>query len=67
MAFALVESGKITKLINGNKGIEVGGVKHPASIFTIWSESERNIGVYTIELDSTDRKHETYYINNDVA
>ena len=68
MAFALVESGKITKLINGNKGIEVGGVKHPASIFTIWSESERNaIGVYTIELDSTNRKDETYYINTDIT
>ena len=68
MAFALVESGKITKLINGNKGIEVGGVKHPASIFTLWSESERNaIGVYTIELDSTNRKDETYYINTDVT
>ena len=24
MAFALVESGKITKLINGNKGIKIG-------------------------------------------
>ena len=45
MAFALVESGKITKLINGNKGIEVGGV-NLCSIFTIWSESERN--VYTM-------------------
>ena len=68
MAFALVESGKITKLINGNKGIEVGGVKHPASIFTLWSESERNaIGVYTIELDSTNRKDETYYINTDIT
>ena len=67
MAFALVESSKITKLLNGNKGIEVGGVKHPASIFTIWSESERNaIGVYTIELDSTNRKDETYYINTDI-
>ena len=69
MAFALVESGKITKLINGNKGIKIGDIQYPSSFFTtVYSEAERNAaGVYTIELDSTNRKHETYYINTDVT
>ena len=69
MAFALVESGKITKLINGNKGIKIGDTQYPSSFFTtVYSEAERNAaGVYTIELDSTNRKDETYYINTDIT
>ena len=66
--FALVESGSITKMLNGNKGIEIGGVKHPASIFTLWSESERNaIGIYTIEIDNTNLKDGDWYINTDIT
>ena len=43
MAFALVESGKITKLINGNKGIKIGDIQYPSSFFTtVYSEAERN-------------------------
>ena len=69
MAFALVESGKITKLINGNKGIKIGDIQYPSSFFTtVYSEAERNAaGVYTIELDSTNRKDETFYINTNVT
>ena len=49
--FALVESGSITKMMNGNKGIIIGDNQYPAAIFTIWTESERNaIGVYTVEI-----------------
>ena len=66
--FALVESGSITKMLRGNKGIEIGGVKHPASIFTLWSESERNdIGIYTIEINSTNLKDEDWYVNTDIT
>ena len=67
--FALVESGSITKLMNGNKGIKIGDIQYPSSFFTtVYSEAERNAaGVYTIELDSTNRKDETYYINTDIT
>ena len=66
--FAIVESGSITSMPNGNKGVEINGVKHPASIFTLWTESERNaIGVYTIEIDYTNRKDEEYYINTNIT
>jgi len=62
--FALVESGKITQMPNGNKGIQIGDVKYPAQIYTLWSEAERNaIGIYTVEIDNTNKKDEEWYIN----
>ena len=66
--FAIVESGSITSMPKGNKGVEINGIKHPASIFTLWTESERNaIGVYTVEIDNTNLKDEEYYINTDIT
>ena len=66
--FALVESGSITKMMNGNKGITIGDNQYPAAIFTIWTESERNaIGIYTIEMDSTNFKNQEWYINTDIT
>ena len=66
--FAIVESGSITSMPKGNKGVEINGIKHPASIFSLWSESERNaIGVYTIEIDETNRKDEEYYVNTNIT
>ena len=48
----------------GNKGITIGDNQYPASIFTLWSESERNaIGVYTIEIDDTNKKNDQWYTN----
>ena len=66
--FALVESGSITKMMNGNKGITIGDNQYPAAIFTIWTESERNaIGIYTIEIDDTNLKDEDWYINTSIT
>ena len=66
--FALVESGSITKTLNGNKGIKIGDIKYPATIYSLWTEAERNaIGVYTVEIDETNRKDEQYYINTDIT
>jgi len=62
--FAIVESGSITSFPKGNKGITLNGNKYPAQIFTLWTEAERNaIGVYTVEIDETNRKDEEWYIN----
>ena len=56
---AQVVSGSITSFPKGNKGIVVGDVKHPKTIFTLWTEAERNaIGVYTVELNKTNKKDE---------
>ena len=67
--FALVESGNITKMMNGNRGITIGDNQYPASFFTtIYSEAERNaVGVYTIEIDETNRKNEEWYINTNIT
>ena len=62
--FALVESGSITQMPRGNKGITLNNVQYPASIYTLWSESERNaIGIYTVEEDNTNLKDNEWYIN----
>ena len=62
--FALVESGSITQMPKGNKGITLNNVQYPPSIYTLWSESERNaIGIYTVEIDNTNKKDEEWYIN----
>ena len=62
--FALVESGNITQMPKGNKGITINSVQYPSSIYTLWTEAERNaIGIYTIEIDDTNKKDSEWYIN----
>ena len=66
--FALVEDNKITQMPKGNKGITIDGIQYPASIYTLWSEAERNaIGIYTVEIDNTNRKEEEWYINTNIT
>ena len=67
--FAIVESGSITSFPKGNKGIQIGDIKHSADIFSSkWTESERNaIGVYTIEIDNTNKKDSAWYTNTDIT
>ena len=66
--FALVESGKITQMPKGNKGIQIGDVKYPAAIYTLWSEAERNaIGIYTVEIDNTNKKDPEWYTNTEIT
>ena len=66
--FVLVESGSVTKFLANNRGIQIGDLKYPAAIFTLWSESERNaIGVYEVEIDKTNFKDTEYYTNTDMT
>ena len=67
--FALVESGSITKFLNGNQGILIGDLKYSADIFSNkWTESERNaIGIYTIETDLSNFKSNEWYYNTDLS
>ena len=44
--FALVESGSITKYLNGNKGITLDDLQYPRAIYTLWTEAERNAHRY---------------------
>ena len=66
--FALVESGNITQMPRGNKGIQIGDIKYPVAIYTLWSEAERNaIGIYSIEIDNTNKKDEKCYSNTNIT
>ena len=66
--FALVESGSITQFPKGNKGITIGDNQYPQTIYTLWTEAERNaIGIYTVEIDETNRKDEKFYINTNIT
>jgi len=66
--FALIENGKFVKIVNSNKGITIGDNQYPKSIYTLWSEDERNqIGIYEVQVDNTNKKDEEYYINTDIS
>ena len=66
--FALVESGNITQMPRGNKGIQIGDIKYPAQIYTLWTEAEKNaIGIYTVEIDNTNKKDEKWYSNTNIT
>ena len=66
--FALVESGSITSFPKGNRGIKIGDYNYPPAVFTLWSESERNaIGIYTVEIDNTNKKDEDWYKNTGIT
>ena len=62
--FALVQEGSIVSYPKGNKGITIDDVQYPQSIFSLWTEAERNaIGIYTVIEDNSKKKSEEFYIN----
>jgi hypothetical protein len=62
--WALVENNSITKTFNRPKGFTLGDIQYPASIFTLWSTSEKEaIGLYEIVVDNSNLKDQAYYIN----
>ena len=66
--FALVESGSITKFFSGNQGITIGDNQYSKQIFYLWSSAEREaIGIYEVEMDTSKRKDEEWYINTNVT
>ena len=66
--FALVKDGSIVKMLSGNQGVTIDDIQHPKAIFTLWTKDEREaIGVYEVEMDTSKRKDEKWYINTDVT
>jgi len=62
--YALITDGSIAKHLNGNKGITIGDIQYPRSIFSLWTASEKAaIGIYEIIWDDSNKKDEAYYIN----
>jgi len=66
--YALVENNQFVKLLNSNKGITIGDNQYPKSIYSLWSNVEReSIGIYEVSVDNTNKKDEAYYINTDIS
>ena len=68
--FALVNKSdnSIIKTYNGRRGITIDENQYPQTIFTLWSEAERNaIDIYTIEEDNSKKKNTDWYINTDIT
>ena len=62
--YALITDGSIAKHLNGNKGITIGDIQYPRSIFGLWTASEKAaIGIIEITFDDSNKKDEAYYIN----
>ena len=65
--FAYVKDGSIVSMPNGNKGIKIGDNQYPKTIFSLWTEAERNaIGIYTVEIDETNLKDVKWYTNTTI-
>ena len=67
--FAYVKDGSIVSMPRGNKGITIDGNQYSNQLFTtVYSEAERNAaGVYTVEIDETNKKDEEWYINTNIT
>ena len=66
--FALVDNEQITKHLSGNRGITLGDIQYPRSIFTLWNEAARNaIGIFEVTVDTTNKKDEQWYTNTNVS
>ena len=64
--FALVDKSdnSITKMLSGSRGITIGDNQYPRSIYTLWTEAERNaINIYTVTIDNTNLQDSEWYIN----
>jgi len=66
--FALVEDDAFVRIVNSNKGIQIDDNQYPKTIFSLWTNAEREaIGIYEVVMDTTNKKDEAYYINTDVS
>ena len=62
--FALVKDNKIEKIFIRPVGFMIDDNQYPKEVFTLWTNEERkNIGIYEVITDSTNKKDESYYIN----
>ena len=62
--FALVKDNKIDKIFIRPVGFMIDDNQYPKEVFTLWTNEERkNIGIYEVITDSTNKKDESYYIN----
>src|SRR5210317_1252427 len=66
--YALVENNQFVKIVNSSKGITIGDNQYPKSIYSLWSNAEREaIGIYEVVVDNTNLKDQEYWINTNIT
>ena len=62
--WALVKANQVIKIFNGAQAFEHNDIKHPANIFSNWSDTEKAaIGLYPVQNDDSNYKDPTFYKN----
>lgn len=62
--WALVKANQVIKIFNGAQAFEHNDIKHPANIFSSWSDAEKAaIGLYPVQTDHSNYKNPTFYKN----
>ena len=57
LMFALVQDDAFVRIVNSNKGIEIDDNQYPKTIFTLWTQAEREaIGIFEVVLIQLIRK-----------
>jgi hypothetical protein len=64
--WALVKANQVIKILNSAQAFEHNDIKHPANIFSSWSDAEKAaIGLYPIQEDRSNIKDATFYKNRE--
>ena len=62
--WARVESNTIVEILTRPKALNIGDVKYPRNIFSMWTDAELAvIGIVPVTIDNTNLKDKEYYIN----
>ena len=62
--WARLESNTIVEILIRPKALNIGDVKYPRNIFSMWTDAELAvIGIVPVTIDNTNFKNQEYYIN----
>ena len=62
--WARLESNTIVEILTRPKALNIGDVKYPRNIFSMWTDAELAvIGIVPVTVDNTNFKDQEYYIN----
>ena len=62
--WARLESNTIVEILTRPKALNIGDVKYPRNIFSMWTDAELAvIGIVPVTIDNTNLKDKEYYIN----
>ena len=66
--WARLESNTIVEILTRPKALNIGDVKYPRNIFSMWTNAELAvIGIVPVTVDNTNFKNKEYYINTDMT